>query len=398
MMLEIVAGKPGLWRETGWTKDTPGVYALVVGVSAYPFLEGGATPAPDTHGLGQLLSSASTAARLFDWLRGSFRRENLPVVWCYLLLSPTAKERADFDAQGLKHYAEPTYANLRTAIQAWTGSVPANPPASENSRTLFFFSGHGVQSNRDAVLLPSDYLDPGFGNPDFQNCIGVDDLWVWMKESPVAEHVALLDACRNEFTPLASKGASAHGMFPKHPPAGPSPQSAATLDATSPNAVAYQMPGHPLTFFGQAVIEALDGAAGGADTTLQFGEVVDYVQPRVNILLKDATGQPLDQSVYFRFAGKRRDFVFAEIARRQTLGFGAPAATSRAPGMALPEPSAVVQDALRARFDDALEVRDAIRLQELAASFPEAHRRFGHEYATFPWVDGRAGLYALEDG
>ena len=396
MTLEIVAGKPGLWRETGWTKDTPGVYALVVGVSAYPFLEGGATPAPDTHGLGQLLSSASTAARLFDWLRGSFRRQNLPVVWCYLLLSPTSEERARFDAEGLTHYAEPNYANLRTAIQAWTGNVPANPPASENSRTLFFFSGHGVQSNRKGVLLPSDYLDPSLGKPDFQNCIGVEDLREWMEESPVAEHVALLDACRNEFSPLASKGASAHGVFPKNPPTGAPPLSAASLAATSPNAVAYQMPGHPLTFFGQAVLEALGGSAAGANATLEFGEVVDYVKPRVNVLLKDAAQEGLDQTVRPRLEGD--DFVITEIARKPTFGFGAPVDAARAPGVAAPDSSVIVQDALRARFDDAFEVRDAIRLQELVASFTEAHRRFGHEYATMPWVDGRAELRSLEDG
>jgi len=394
MALEIVAGKPGLWRETEWTKDTPGVYALVVGVSAYPFLEGGATPAPDTYGLGQLISSASTAARLFDWLRSSFRRQNLPVVWCYLLLSPTTEERARFDAEGLTHYAEPTYANLRTAIQAWTGNVPANPPASDGSRTLFFFSGHGVQSNRKGVLLPSDYLDPALGNPDFQNCIGVDDLREWMEESPVAEHVALLDACRNEFSPLASRGASAHGVFPKSPPTTAPPLVAASLASTSPNAVAYQMPGHPVTFFGQAVLEALGGSAAGGAARLEFSQFVDYVKPRVNMLLKEATGQPLEQAVRQRLEGD--DFVVTEIA--PALGFGAPPETSRAPGMALPDRSADVQDALRARFDDALEVRDPIRLGELARSFAEAHRRFGHEHATFPWVDGRAELYSLEDG
>jgi hypothetical protein len=398
MTLEIVAGKPGLWRDPGWTRDMPGVYALVIGVSAYPHLEGGTEPADESYGLGQLISSASTAAKLFHWLRNSFRRQNLPVVWCYLLLSPTSDERTRFEADGLTHYAPPTYANLRTAIQAWTGNVPLNPPASEHSRTLFVFSGHGVQSNRKGVLLPSDYLDPGLGSPDFQNCIGVDDLREWMEENPVAEHIALLDACRNEFSPLASKGASAHGVFPKMPPAGAPPLSAASLAATSPNAVAYQMPGEPLTFFGRAVIEALDGAAGGANDTLEFGEVIDYVQPRVNILLKNATGQPLNQSVYFELAGQRRDFVFAEIARKPGFGFAAPAAASRSFGMAPPDPSAVVQDALRARFEDALEVRDPIRLNELVASEAEAHRRFGHEYATLPWVHGPAEMYALEDG
>jgi len=395
MALEIVADRPGLWREPGWNRDMPGVYALVIGVSAYPHLEGGSSPAPDTCGLGQLVSSASTAARLFDWLRSSFRRQNLPVVWCYLLLSPTTEERARFDADGLTHYAEPTYANLNTAIKTWTGNVPANPPATSNSRTLFFFSGHGVQAYHKGVLLPSDYLDPSLGNPDFQNCIGVEDLREWMEESPVAEHFALLDACRNEFSPLASRGASAHGVFPKNPPGAP-PLVAASLASTSPRSVAYQMPGHPVTFFGQAVLEALGGSAAGADARLEFSRFVDYVRPRVNVLLKEATGQPLEQAVRQRLEGD--DFVVTEIARKPVFGFGASADASLVPGMPAADPAAVVQDALRARFDDAFEVRDQIRLQDLASSFPEAHRRFGHEYASLPWVGGRAELYSLEDG
>jgi hypothetical protein len=62
MPLEPVAGKPGLWRDPQWVRGMPGLYAVVIGVSAYPHLAGGDDPADDTLGLGQLLSSASTAA------------------------------------------------------------------------------------------------------------------------------------------------------------------------------------------------------------------------------------------------------------------------------------------------------------------------------------------------
>jgi len=125
MPLEIVADHPGLWRDPGWAASMPGVYALVAGVSAYAHLAGGSrTPAPDGHGLEQLVSSASTAAGIFDWLQQSFRRRDLPVVWCQLLLAPTPEERAGFEARGLRHYVEPTYRNLQDAIQLWTGNLP----------------------------------------------------------------------------------------------------------------------------------------------------------------------------------------------------------------------------------------------------------------------------------
>jgi hypothetical protein len=408
MALEIVTGTPGLWRETGWAKDLPGVYALVVGVSAYPYLEGGTTPALETYELGQLLSSASTAAKIFTWLKTSFRRENLPVVWCYLLLSPTGEERQRFDAGGLTHYATPDYETLRRAIQAWTGSVPKQPPASRRSRTLFFFSGHGVQANRKAVLLPSDYLNTSLGEPDVENCIGVDDLREWMEESPVAEHVALLDACRNEFSPLASKGATAHGIFPTNPPTGAAPLTAATLAATSPNSVAYQFPGHAYTFFGQAVLEALGGFAGRDRSRLDFRQLVDYVKPRVNMLLKDATRDALDQTVRQRIEGDS-DLVVTEITSA-ALSLIGPAEPVIEPsplesvmrggprGMQPMATSDAVQEALRERFDEAFVVREAIPLVALAGSWDEAHRRFGHEYASMLWFANHPGLYSLENG
>src|SRR5512144_30726 len=201
MSLEKVSDRLGLWRDPQWTAGMPGVYALIAGVSAYPHLPGGSgAPAQDAHGLEQLVSSANTAARLFNWLRQSFRFQEMPVAWCYLLLSPTSAERAAFDTEGLVHYAEPTYLNLQQAIQHWTGNVPQSAAAARASRTLFFFSGHGVQSNWNALLLPSDYLDPDLGQtPHYENCISTAELRKWMEENAVGEHLALIDACRNEF-------------------------------------------------------------------------------------------------------------------------------------------------------------------------------------------------------
>ena len=85
MTLEPVSGTPGLWRHPQWQPGMAGVHALIIGISAYPHLEDGTAPAPDTYGLGQLLSSARTAARVFNWLRTDFHYPDLPVVWALLL-------------------------------------------------------------------------------------------------------------------------------------------------------------------------------------------------------------------------------------------------------------------------------------------------------------------------
>src|SRR5687768_1898662 len=103
MALTPVRDTPGLWRADDWQKNKPGVYALIVGVSEYPFLGDGKSAVEETFGLEQLISSAGTAARFFDWLRRHFKYGDMQLVWCKLLLSPTASEKATLEADGLTH-------------------------------------------------------------------------------------------------------------------------------------------------------------------------------------------------------------------------------------------------------------------------------------------------------
>ena len=408
MTLEPVSGTPGLWRHPQWQPGMAGVHALIIGISAYPHLEDGTAPAPDTYGLGQLLSSARTAARVFNWLRTDFHYPDLPVVWALLLLSPSAEERAEFDAAGLTHYDAADYARMRLAIQRWTAAVPKQAPAATHSRSLFFFSGHGVGANRTPVLLPADYLDPQFGDPQLENCFSARELQRWMTENPVAEHLALLDACRNEFSPLAEKASSAHGAFPVNPPNGPAPRAAAALASTSPNMVAYQFPGQPLTLFGQAVLEALSGGADTGNLRIDFRELVDYVRPRINVLLK-AVNTALDQTVWPSSEGE--DLIVTELAAPPALSRGA-AATPRAAtpgtrggGGAAARGAAVAAHlaaaagaAVDARFDTSLQVNDDVPIEALQGNFHESCRRFGHEYASMIWHDGNVRLHSLADG
>ena len=411
MALQIVAGTPGLWRAPAWKLDMPGLYALVVGASHYPYLKGGGLDAGESFGMGQLVSSAGTAAEMFEWLRDGFGHRDLPVVWCQLLLAPSDKEKAALDLRGLSHYAAPTHANLSQAIDRWTGSVPAGGAAADRSRTFFFYSGHGVQTNWYPVLLPSDYLDPSLGRPKLENCIGVADLLMWMDRNPVAEHLALIDACRNEFPPLAAKGSTANTSFPANAPGGRGPRTAASLSSTSPNAVAFQLPGRPRTFFGEAVLEALkSGVSGGDDARLVFRELVDYVKPRINALLQEVQpGTTLDQTARQRFEGDDGMVVTEAAAAappatrsggaletlRNNRTLGEPSVPARVPVRA---PATVtVMQAVAGRFDAALAVAEPIALDQMRADFNEIHRRFGHEYASHPWRDGLA-LHALSDG
>ncbi len=411
MPLEPVPQTPGLWRDPQWRPGMPGVYALVCGISDYPFMDGGrhapAADAPSFHmGMGQLHSSANTAAGIFGWLRDGFQRQDLPVVWCMLLLAPNGEEKAAFDTAGLAHYAEPHNDGLRKAIQMWTGNVPREAPAAPLSRTLFFFSGHGVQAHWDPLLLPSDYLDTTFGQPVFENCIAAAELRKWMEEHPAAEHLALIDACRNDYPPLTAKGATANSCFPLNP-AGPAPRTAATLHSTLPGAVAYQVAGRPYTFFGEAVLEALRGSAAAGDTQLVFRELVDYVKPRVNLLLRQVGATAVEQSVRPRIDGDD-GLVVTELPPDSGAGPDAaappPPPAAAQPGLAgtrrrgrrVPS-SAAVRAATDARFDAALATQQPVALDAVRQDMGLAHQITGHEYASFLWTHGLAVL-DLDDG
>jgi hypothetical protein len=425
MPIEPVTNQPGLWRDPAWTPHMPGLYATVVGISNYPHLGGGqGTRAADTFGLGQLDGSARTAARVFRWLRHGYRRDKLPVVWCQLLLAPTPAFAAELAAEGLTHYLEPTYARLRDAIDEWTGFVPQQPAAAAGaSRTLLFYSGHGVQSAWWPQLLPADYLDPGQGlKPKLQNCIDVEELHRWINQCPVGEHLALIDACRNQFSPLASMGARATSGFPAVP-AGNTPRTAALLSSTSADHVAFQVPGQPLTVFGQALVEAIEGTAPDGDTTLDWRDLVDYVKPRVNYLLREA-GSTQVQDVRPRVEGDDRMVITervppaapaattAGVRRRRAGTPPGPRLPGRLPPEFLPPPAAAFAPsllgpkglertrALAERTRAALPTNEEpIALEALRSSFEQAHQRMGHETTSALWLGPKAvRLHTLADG
>ena len=135
--------------------DQPGLHALIVGVSQYPSLEGGATPVADPWGMGQLTSTASTAHMIAEWLKGALLP--VPLATIRLLLSPAASEGH------LAGIADPaTLDNVIAEADAWRTDASSN----RDSRTFFYFAGHGIQRNKeDAVFCLAGFRRPPFSAP-----------------------------------------------------------------------------------------------------------------------------------------------------------------------------------------------------------------------------------------
>jgi hypothetical protein len=204
-MIALLDASSGLYGDPQWQPGTAGLFAVVIGVSNYPNLDGGTAPAPNTYGFGQLATSAQTAYRVFRWLREEYDYGDAPLVRARLLLAPTNAEvrLIDGDASDPKKTTRLVdaagSANLsacRLAIRAWRdemGTLGAEQGA--KSRALFFFSGHGIQVTDRPLLLPSDWLSDDAPTPN--DSISVDNLVNGLATVRVSQQWFFCDACRN---------------------------------------------------------------------------------------------------------------------------------------------------------------------------------------------------------
>ena len=293
MPLEPDQTHHGLWFNPEWTPGKPGTFAVVIGVSKYDHLTGD----DQSYRLGQLYVSALTAYRFFHWLKDEYRHSDLPLAKVWLLLSPTTAEMEQMANFPLTGFLQPTFSNCETAIGEWYAAMQVlDSTVSEESRALFFFSGHGLEVTQDRqILLPSDYLSPPLRNVN--KAISTYNLYSGLRALPVPEHFFFLDACRNDHEKL--RELSLDGT----PVLNPCPSWRARADvispivyATGPGAVAWAPmgPKQGISVFGRALVECLEcveGVEAWHDNQrywVTFRGLEDYLAPRVSALLQEA--------------------------------------------------------------------------------------------------------------
>ena len=205
---------PGLWRSPAWSSGQPGTFALIIGVSSYPHLKGGDGPrGAKTYGLEQLGVSALTAYRFFRWLRDTYRNDQSPLAEVRLLLSPTPAEVefvretwGDDDSETVATAPVPTLSACKGAISGWARSLKAQPLSrADDTRALFFFSGHGLEVTPEwQLLLPSDYLAPE-ADGSVNEVIGLPNLrrGLQHKDIHARDQILFIDACRESDSELA---------------------------------------------------------------------------------------------------------------------------------------------------------------------------------------------------
>lgn len=179
--------------------NSPGFHALIVGVSEYPYVEGGIHAQPETYGLGQLTTGASSALAMYEWLDGARNQLVQPLASCRLLLSPSPAESARIPSSILAKASRATRDNFAKAAHEWRAEASNN----QAGCTLFYFAGHGMQrGGLDSVLLLEDFNRPP--GAVLHNAVDVNTIFEGMSPSqPACDAIAatqlyFIDACRVE--------------------------------------------------------------------------------------------------------------------------------------------------------------------------------------------------------
>jgi hypothetical protein len=283
---------PGLFISDEWRPGMPGTFALIAGVSAYAHLDGTA----NSYNLGQLYVSALTAYNVFDWLTSEYRYGSAPLAFCYLLLSPSAEERAFIRGKRklqhvFGHAAPPTQEGMKAALKGWYLAMEQlSIEHAVTSRSFFFFSGHGLEITQDRqILLPSDYLRPPL--PNVNEAISVANLRRACSMLHIGDQFCFLDACRNDHDALRGEDIVGERILPDTRKARPMNRNRSFMYASASGSFSYA-PTTPddeegLSLFGQALVEGLTGRPAlrldcdARQCAVRLYALHDYVYDRV---------------------------------------------------------------------------------------------------------------------
>ena len=252
--------RPGLWTRTDWTPNEPGTFAVIIGISLYNHLAGGAgQQALEQYDLPQLQVSAQTAYRFFQWLQDEYQcPDGLPAK-CWLLLAPT-KEEIQHEMQITEHMDSPSFQNIDTAVREWFSCMEnLSADIAAKSRAIFFFSGHGIEiTQNNQLLFPCNYLEPP-SPPVLDRAVSTENLWKGLAALYVPNQFFFVDACRNDHDKLRNLEIRGTPILNEPRARGTRPRNSPILYASASGSQAWQ-PNSPKdgpSFYGRALLEGL---------------------------------------------------------------------------------------------------------------------------------------------
>ncbi len=402
MSLKPVQDIPGLWR--AGAANAPGVHALIIGISDYPYLAGGSAPAGeralDNGGLRQLEVAALSGAMFFEWLLGAGPVAGAPLASCRLHLAPRPAERERVDQKSQGHYGPADYTTLRTVLDAWGAemAIPGRTGAEPNV-ALFFYSGHGVEVAASPAILASDVLTQLAADGGANKAVAVDAMMTAVKTYNISRGLFFVDACRD--APLAARLINLVGDDSLKPNRQPvrKPDALIGLKSTASGLKSYQVKDETGTLFTQAVLNGLQGPPPQFipyDTTnlpwaLRFGALEGHVKRTVSALLADHS--PLAVQAVEPYGNPYNGETI--VANKG----GPPLDAGDNPPSAIP--IATLQEKVATSAASTLKGAKSLNSAEISSrrfhgavptggdlfDFSIMHEVFGDETATMPWID-----------
>jgi len=240
--------------------ESHGLHALLIGVSHYPFADGGEEPVAETFGIGQLSAPARTVIDLAELLRDSMTNLAFPLRTIRVLASPSQEEIKKNIS--LATLPPATLENVQSAAKAWQ----ADAATSRNNATLFYFAGHGIQRSRgDSVLLLEDFLKPKGAATDLAYTVNVNNIYNGMANFRTFPKLAntqfyFIDACRSDILNLRDFETQETAPIFKVEAGGIDDRIAPVFFASAAGRETYGVKGG-LTLFGEDLIACLKGSA-----------------------------------------------------------------------------------------------------------------------------------------
>lgn len=402
MSLQPIAESPGLWR--AGPANMPGVHALIIGISDYPYLSGGSAPldqrAPDNGGLGQLEVSALSGALFFEWLLQAGAVAGAPIASCRLHLAsrPDEFDRVKAKAQG--HLGAADYGTLRTALDAWAAEMAiAGRTTADPNVALFFYSGHGVEIAASPAILASDVLTQLAADGGANKAVAVDTMMTAVKTYNIDRGLFFVDACRD--APLAAQLINLVGDDSLKPnrQARRRPDALIGLKSTASGLKSYQVKDETGTLFAQAILNGLQGPPPQFvpyDTTnlpwaLKFSALEGHVKRMVSASL--ANHSPLAVQAVEPYGNPYNGETVVAIKA------GPPPDAGNLP----PAPAAIptVEEAVAMSATTALKAAKSLNTEAIRKvrglgvaagrgdlfNYLIMHEVLGHETATIPWIE-----------
>jgi len=276
-----------LFFDSGASSAVAGTHALIVGVGGYRHLDGGTGPRIDDPlqygNLGQLTSPPYSALKFASWLiENAHDRWKAPLATVDVLISPSP---ADPTPGGLGViFQDPTIEGIRKAWKSWMARCGSNP----DSVAIFYFCGHGLQSE-EQILLASDF---GEYDNHFIGAFGFESTRSGFLQRPPHTQCFFIDACR-EVTPGVVENLGTTTAQPLVRPKAYDTRRCEhdlTLQSSAPFQSAFA-PTDGVSYFTTALINAFEGGAASTD---EYGDWVirtDGVTSRIDELLKAQSGR-----------------------------------------------------------------------------------------------------------